>query len=78
MALKTTKKSTLYINPAVHKMLKIKAALADETISDITNGLLEAYFESTDEKLLRQIEKGRREADAGRLIPYEEAFSNPK
>lgn len=76
MNTKYAKKATLYINPTIHKLLKIKAAVADETISDITNDLLEAYFESSDEKLLKKIENARKEADAGKLIPFEKVVSD--
>ncbi len=70
----TTKKATLYINPNIHKMLRVKAAMAETTVSEVTNDLLEAYFESTDEKLLKVIEKARQEAEAGKLVPLEEVF----
>ena len=74
MITKTAKKATLYINPTVHKLLKIKAALADTTISDVTNDLLEAYFESTDEKLIKKLKAVQREADAGRGASFEKVF----
>lgn len=70
----TTKKSTLYINPAVHKLLKIKAAVAEATISDVTNDVLEAYFESTDEKLIKKLKKAQGEADTGRGVSFEKIF----
>jgi len=74
MNTKYTKKATLYINPTIHKLLKIKAAVADETISDITNDLLEAYFESSDEKLIKKLKKAQTEADGGQGVAFEEAF----
>ncbi len=70
----STKKATLYINPTVHKMLKVKAALADMTISAVTNDLLEAYFESMDEKLIKELKAAQKEADTGQGVPLEEAF----
>lgn len=76
MNTKYSKKATLYINPSIHKLLKIKAAMADETISEVTNDVLEAYFESSDKQLLKQVEKARREADAGKLIPFEKIIAD--
>jgi len=76
MTTKTAKKATLYINPAVHKLLKIKAALADETISDVTNDLLEAYFESNDKKLIKELKEAQKEADTGKLKSFEEVFGS--
>lgn len=69
-----SKKATLYINPAIHKLLKIKAAVADETISEVTNDVLEAYFESSDEKLINKLKKSQEEASVGKGVPFEEAF----
>lgn len=69
-----TKKATLYINPEIHKLLKIKAAVSEETVSDVTNDVLEAYFEAADEKLVRELKKAQREADAGKVKSYEEVF----
>lgn len=69
-----TKKATLYINPSVHKLLRLKAALADMTISDVTNDVLEAYFESADEKLVKKLKAAQKEADAGRGKSFEEVF----
>ena len=66
MSIRTAKKATLYINPSVHKLLKIKAAVADTTISDVTNDLLETYFESADEKLIKKLKKVQKKADSGR------------
>jgi len=74
MNTKYAKKATLYINPTIHKLLKIKAAVADETISDVTNDLLEAYFESSDEVLIKKLKKSQEEADAGRGVSFEKAF----
>ena len=74
MTTKTAKKATLYINPTIHKLLKIKAAVTDETISDVTNDLLETYFESTDEKLIKKLKKAQREADAGLGVDFKEVF----
>jgi hypothetical protein len=70
----TTKKATLYINPSVHKLLKIKAAVADTSISDVTNDVLEAYFESSDEKLISKLKKAQREAEHGRGSDFEKVF----
>ncbi len=70
----TTKKATLYINPTVHKLLKIKAAVADVSMSDVTNNVLEAYFESSDEKLVGKLKKAQIEADAGRGVDFEKVF----
>lgn len=72
----TTKKATLYINPTVHKLLKIKAAVADVTISDVTNDVLEAYFESSDEKLIKKLKEAQAEADAGKGVSFEKVFGN--
>lgn len=70
----TTKKVTLYINPAVHKLLKIKAAVADVSMSDVTNDVLEAYFESSDKKLVGKLKKAQAEADAGHGVDFEKVF----
>lgn len=70
----TTKKATLYINPTVHKLLKIKAAVADVSMSDVTNDVLEAYFESSDEELVGKLKKAQAEADAGRGVDFEKVF----
>lgn len=76
MTTKTAKKATLYINPTVHKLLKIKAVVGDTTISEVTNDLLEAYFESSDEKLIKKLKNARKEADNGKLVTFEEAFGD--
>ncbi len=70
----TTKKATLYINPTVRKLLKIKAAVADVSMSDVTNDVLEAYFESTDEKLVNKLKRTQKEADGARGKSFEEVF----
>ena len=33
----TTKRSTIYFDPALHRALRIKAAATDQTISDLVN-----------------------------------------
>ena len=33
----TTKRSTIYFDPAIHRALRIKAAETDQTISDLVN-----------------------------------------
>lgn len=60
MNTKYAKKATLYINPAVHKLLKIKAAVADETISDVVNDILGTYFTTNERSLIKQFKTYRK------------------
>ncbi len=71
-----SKKATLYINPEIHKLLRLKAAVADVTISKITNDVLEAYFDTSDEKLIAKLKKAQKEADSGRGLPFEKVFTS--
>ena len=35
-----TKRATVYLDPAIHKILKVKAAATEQSISDIVNEVL--------------------------------------
>lgn len=60
MNTKYAKKATLYINPTIHKLLKIKAAVADESISDVVNDILGTYFTTNEQDLIKQFKTFRK------------------
>jgi len=65
-----SRRATIYFDPAVHRTLKLRAASADRTVSDIVNeavrrelgqhaprpsdGLVEAYKKDLDRSLIRE------------------------
>ena len=68
-----TKRSTIYFDPKVYRALKIKAAVTDESISDLVN---DAVAESLREDAI-DIEAARKRAREPR-IPYEQVLKGLK
>ena len=68
-----TKRSTIYFDPKVYRALKIKAAVTDESISDLVN---DAVAESLREDAI-DIEAARRRAHEPR-IPYHRVLRDLK
>jgi len=68
-----SKRSTVYFEPKVYRALKIKAAVTDESISDLVN---DAVRESLREDAI-DIEAARARAHEPR-IPYERVLKDLK
>ena len=67
------KRATVYIRPDVHQAIKLKAAVTDQSISDIVNDALIATL-SEDEEDLRAFD----EHVGGPLMTYEELLARLK
>lgn len=61
------KRSTIYFEPGLHKALRVKAAHADRTVSDLVNEAVRRALRDDDEDLAA-FEERKRE----RTISYEE------
>ncbi len=68
-----TKRSTVYFEPEVYRALKIKAAVTDESVSDLVN---DAVRESLREDAI-DIKAARARAQEPR-IPYERVLKDLK
>ncbi len=67
------KRATVYIRPDIHKAIKLKAAVTDQSISDIVNDALLATL-SEDEEDLAAFEERANEP----LMTYEELLARLK
>ncbi len=67
------KRATVYIRPDIHKAIKLKAAVTDQSISDIVNDALIATL-SEDEEDLAAFEERVNEP----LMTYEELLARLK
>jgi hypothetical protein len=67
------KRATVYIRPDIHQAIKLKAAVTDQSISDIVNDALLATL-SEDEEDLRAFEEHANDP----LMPYEELLARLK
>ncbi|MCC6330198.1 MAG: CopG family transcriptional regulator [Acidobacteria bacterium] len=67
------KRATVYIRPDIHKAIKLKAAVTDQSISDIVNDALLATL-SEDEEDLAAFEERVNEP----LMTYEELLARLK
>ena len=68
-----TKRSTIYFEPKVYRALKIKAAVTDESMSELVN---DAVWERLREDAI-DIEAARKRAQEPR-IPYEKVLKRLK
>ena len=55
----STKRSTIYFDPDLHKALKVKAALSHHTISDIVNNIVKRALAEDAEDLSAFEERAR-------------------
>jgi hypothetical protein len=71
-----TKRSPIYLDPALHDALRQKAAEADTSISDIVNEVMRQSLADYDEEAedLAELERLRKEPN----IPFEEVVADLK
>ena len=67
------KRATVYIEPDLHKAIRLKSALTDQSISDLVNDALRAAL-IEDEEDLRAIKKHANDP----LMTYEELLAKLK
>ena len=67
------KRATVYIEPEIHKAIKLKSAVTDQSISDLGNDALRATL-IEDEEDLRAIKKHAKDP----LMTYEELLAKLK
>ena len=67
------KRATVYIEPDIHKAIKLKSAVTDQSISDLVNDALRATL-IEDEEDLRAIKKHAKDP----LMTYEELLAKLK
>ncbi len=66
----TPRRSTIYLDPELHKTLRMKAAATDRSVSDLVNEAIRAAL-AEDEEDLRAFSERADEP----LIAYEEALT---
>lgn len=66
----TPRRSTIYLDPELHKTLRMKAAATDRSVSDLVNEAIRAALAEDEEDLCAFSER----ADEP-LIAYEEALT---
>ena len=69
----TTKRSTIYFDPAIHRALRLKAAETDQSISNLVNDAVKLALTEDAEDLIAFDERGTEPN-----LPFEDVVKNLK